>query len=164
MDTERMEEIYQEIGQQLNIIIPEDWDRVILYSAVSEFSNRTYFYYFPTKRNTPIFSLDIEDKENVVEEEINEQLHELYNYLRDLWNEFENQNQEKWTNLTLELLSTGKLNIDYRYNDIQNEDSYEQQVIWEYEKLNIKPNHRNQRDIKIIEEYIKRSKNSESEK
>ena len=60
MNTERMEELYQSIGQQLNTIIPEDWDKVLLYSEVTEWSNRTYFYYYALNKNNPVYSLDIE--------------------------------------------------------------------------------------------------------
>ncbi|MGG0847854.1 immunity protein YezG family protein [Peribacillus simplex] len=133
--------------------MPEPWDKVLLYSEVTEWSNRTYFYYYPHNKKTPIYSLDIEDMDNVNEDEVNRQLHQLYEYLRELWDEFKNQKQEQWTNLTFELTSNGNFNIDYNYRNLENEDSYEQQVIWEYEKLDIIPNENRKRDFKIIEEY-----------
>ena len=160
MNTERMEELYQSIGQQLNTIIPEDWDKVLLYSEVTEWSNRTYFYYYALNKNNPVYSLDIEHIYNVDEDEDDEQLQQLYHYFRELWSEFKSQNQEPWTNLTLELSSNGKLNIDYSYNSLQNVDNYEQQVFWEYEKLGIKPNENRKRDLKIIEEYLKNNRES----
>ena len=159
MNKEKMEQLYQKIGQQLNLIIPEAWDKVLLYSEVTEWSNRTYFYYYPHKQETPVYSLDIEDTENVNEDEVNRNLHQLYEYLRELWSEFKNQKQEQWTNLTFELTASGKFNVDYSYKNLENEDSYEQQVIWEYEKLGIIPNENRKRDFKIIEKY-KRSINN----
>ncbi|MGG0790440.1 immunity protein YezG family protein [Peribacillus simplex] len=155
MNKEKMEQLYQNIGRQLNFIIPESWDKVLLYSEVTEWSNRTYFYYYPDNKETPIYSLDIEDMDNVNEDEVNRQLHQLYESLRELWDEFKNQKQEQWTNLTLELTSNGKFNIDYNYRNLENDDSYEQQVIWEYEKLGIMPKANRKRDFKIIEEYKK---------
>lgn len=157
MNKENIEELYQKIGQQLNLIIPETWDKVLLYSEVTEWSNRTYFYYYPHNNEMPTYSLDIEDMDEVSEDEVNQKLHQLYEYLRELWNEFKNQKQEQWTNLTLELTSNGKFEIDYNYENLENEDSYEQQVIWEYKKLGMMPNKNRQRDYKIIEEYIKRN-------
>ncbi|MES1042721.1 MULTISPECIES: immunity protein YezG family protein [Peribacillus] len=159
MNKEKMEQLYQNVGRQLNFIIPESWDKVLLYSEVTEWSNRTYFYYFPHNKEIPIYSLDIEDMDNVNEDEVNRQLHQLYEYLRELWDEFKNQKQEQWTNLTLELTSNGKFNIDYNYRNLENDDSYEQQVIWEYEKLGIMPNANRKRDFTIIEEY-KKTKNT----
>lgn len=150
-----MEQLYQKIGQQLNVLIPQSWYKVVLYAEVTEYSNRTYFYYYPLGEKNPIYSLDIEDMDSVNEEEINILLHQLYEYLRELWVEFKKQKQEQWTNLTLELFSSGKFNIDYDYRDIENEDSYEQQVIWEYERLGITPNDTRPRDLKILEEYKK---------
>ncbi|MCC5803755.1 immunity protein YezG family protein [Rossellomorea vietnamensis] len=160
MNKEKMELLYKKIGQQVNLIIPESWDKVLLYSEVTEWSNRTYFYYYPYKKEEPIYSLDIEDMNNVNEDEVNRQLHQLYEYLRELWMEFKNQKQEQWTNLTFELISNGKFNIEYSYKNLENEDSYEQQVIWEYEKLGIIPNDNRQRDFKIIEEYNKSINNN----
>lgn len=155
-----MEQLYQKIGRQLNLIIPESWDKVLLYSEVTEWSNRTYFYYYPFKKETPFYSLDIEDMDNVDEDEVNSQLLQLYEYLRELWDEFKNQKQEQWTNLTFELTSDGKFSVDYNYRNLENDDSYEQQVIWEYEKLGIMPNENRKRDFKIIEEYKKNINNT----
>ncbi|RID89374.1 DUF600 family protein [Peribacillus asahii] len=154
MNTEGLEHLYQKIGTQLNVIIPEAWDKVLLYSEVTEWSNTTYFYYYPFQKATPIYSLDIEDMDNV-DEEVDNQLFELYTYLRALWSEFKKNKQEPWTNLTLELTSDGKFNIDYDYRNLENEDIYEQQVIWKYERLGMLPDDDRKRDVKIIEEYKK---------
>lgn len=35
MDKHKMEYLYKKIGQQLNLIIPETWDKVLLYSEVT---------------------------------------------------------------------------------------------------------------------------------
>lgn len=155
-----MEQLYQKIGQQLNLIIPEAWNKVLLYSEVTEWSNRTYFYYYPYEQERPVYSLDIEDMENVNEDEINSALHRLYKLLRELWDEFKKQKQDQWTNLTFELMASGRFNIDYSYREIENEDSYEQQVIWDYEKLGIIPNENRKRDFKIIEEYKRNINNT----
>ena len=53
MNTEDMEKLYKKIGSQLDSIIPESWDKVLLYSAVTEWSNRTYFYYYSHGAKNP---------------------------------------------------------------------------------------------------------------
>ncbi|KFM95079.1 DUF600 family protein [Bacillus clarus] len=93
--------------------------------------------------------------DHVNEEEINGQLHELYEYLSELWKEFKDNKKEQWTNLTFELASDGKFNVDYNYRNLENDDSYEQRVIWEYEKLGIVPDKNKKRDFKIIEKHKK---------
>lgn len=50
MNKEKMEQLYQQIGQQLNLITPESWEKVLLYSELTEWGNRTYFYYYPQKK------------------------------------------------------------------------------------------------------------------
>ena len=158
MSIRNMEPMYLNIGQQVNQIIPEPWDEVLLYSEVTEESNRTYFYYYPHIKETPIYSLDIEEMIDIDEYEVNRKLHQLYEYLKELWVETKNLKQQQWTNLTLELNSDGKFDIDYKYNNLVNEDSYEQQIIWEYEKLGLVPNEDRARDVKIIEEYRENNK------
>ncbi|MCA0172891.1 immunity protein YezG family protein, partial [Bacillus sp. RAR_GA_16] len=75
--------------------------------------------------------------------------------------EFKNQKQQPWTNLTLELTSNGKFNIEYDYEDLSNEDSYKQQVIWEYENLGKMPNENRERDLTIIKKYTKASNSND---
>lgn len=155
MNTEDMEKLYKKIGSQLDSIIPESWDKVLLYSAVTEWSNRTYFYYYSHGAKIPIYSLDIKDMYDVGKEEVNDKLDQLYEYLDELWNQFKDNKQEQWTNLTFELESNGEFNINYCYGNLEEYDEYEQQVIWEYEKLGMLPCKNRKRDAEIIEEYKK---------
>lgn len=151
----------EKISNQLHLIIPEPWDKILLYSEVTEWSNRTFFYYFPHLSESPIYSLDLEEMAICDEDEVNLQLHQLYEDLRQLWNEFKNQKQQPWTNLTLELTSNGKFNVEYDYEDLSNEDSYKQQVIWEYENLGKMPNENRERDLTIIKKYTKASNSND---
>lgn len=43
VDTTKMEELYQEIATEINMIIPEQWSEVLLYSEVEEHSDATFF-------------------------------------------------------------------------------------------------------------------------
>ncbi len=84
-----------------------------------------------------------------------EKLFKLNDYVEKLHEEFKNNNQPLWSNLTFELTSSGKFNIDYDYTDLDNcdYDDYERHVIWKYKKLNTLPDENNEFDKEIIEKY-----------
>ncbi|WP_077912449.1 immunity protein YezG family protein [Paenilisteria weihenstephanensis] len=44
MSNENVNSLYQEIATELNMIIPEQWSEVLLYSEVEEHSDATFFY------------------------------------------------------------------------------------------------------------------------
>ncbi len=147
-----MENIYQEIAYNLQSMIPGAWIKIHLYAEVWKGSRQVYFYFYPDGKSEPIYSLDIIKKYNVDEEAIEELEDNLYDCFTELSEEFSNQNQEKWTNLTLTIDTTGEFNIDYNYEDLSEVDPYEQQIIWEYKNLGIKT--KGKRPQAIIEKYI----------
>lgn len=130
-----MEDLYQRAAEILNNLIPVPWKKIYLYAEVSDDSRQVFFYFYPEEKNVPIYSLDIIDKYNVEEQYFEELEDELYDVFTELWDVFERQKQEKWTNLTFILDNSGEFNIDYNYNDLAEADSYEQQIIWEYKYL-----------------------------
>ncbi|WP_221638705.1 immunity protein YezG family protein [Listeria grandensis] len=159
VDTTRMEELYQEIATEINMIIPEQWSEVLLYSEVEEHSDATFFYYYPMGKTTPIYSLDIEDIEGVDVEEVDNGLSNLSDLLRKLWNEFIVNKQEPWKSLNFILNSEGKFNIQYSYEDLEKDgyDYVDRVAIWEYEKLNMLPKSTDVSGIELIENYKKKS-------
>ncbi|MFC0186696.1 immunity protein YezG family protein [Fictibacillus aquaticus] len=152
MNTNNLESIYKKAAIQINTIIPEPWEKVMVYSEVDEHSDSTVFFYYPKNKKEPIYSLDIGDMEGVDEEEIDQQLNELDSIYRELWEEFKSNNQEPWTNLTFELYSTGKFDIEFDYTifDENKLNHYERLIIWKYRKLGISPNGNRESDMKLI--------------
>ncbi|MNI96151.1 putative antitoxin YezG [compost metagenome] len=61
--------------------------------------------------------------------------HQLYEYFEELWKEFKVQEQEQWTSLTYLLDSSGKIKINYGYEDISLLSPVEKQEKWEAEYL-----------------------------
>ena len=158
MNTENLESIYQKVAIQLNNIIPEPWDKVMVYSEVDEYSDSTVFFYYPKKKQEPIYSLDIEDMEGIDEDEMDCQLNLLDSIFRELWEEFKRNKQEPWTNLTCELYSTGKFDMDFDYTILEEENNnynhYERLIIWKYKNLGIFPDEKRGNDVKLIRGYI----------
>lgn len=161
MNAENVESIYQKVALQLNSIIPEPWEKVMVYSEVEEYSDSTVFFYYPKNKQEPIYSLDIEDMEGIDEDETDRQLNLLDSLFRELWEEFKRNKQEPWTNLTFELYSTGKFDIEFDYTLLDEENNYnhyERLIIWKYKKLGISPDEKRESDVKLIREYINTQK------
>lgn len=126
-----MEAIYQKVANVLIDMIPEDWKKTLLYAEVREGFSQVYFYYYPTNQEKPVYSLDIPDFYNVDKRLYKELKQELYECFEELRNEFKVQDQEQWTNLTFILDNTGRMRINYGYEDISELSTVVKQDKWE---------------------------------
>jgi uncharacterized protein (TIGR01741 family) len=135
METKMMEQIYQQIATTLVNIVPEEWEKIFLYAEFREGYRKMFFYYYPQSRKKPVYSLDIPEIFNISEDDFDDLENELYNSFARLWEEFREQEQEQWTNLTFMLDSTGKMKINYDYEDISELSPVEKQDKWEAEYL-----------------------------
>ncbi|WP_419893141.1 immunity protein YezG family protein [Oceanobacillus kimchii] len=134
METKNMEEIYQEVADILVNMVPEEWNRILLYAEIREGYRKVFFYYYTN--NNPIYSLDIPDLFQIDEDSFESLEDDLYNCFSALWNEFKSQDvQEPWTSLTFILDNSGKMNIDYGYEDISELSPVEKQDDWEEKYL-----------------------------
>jgi uncharacterized protein (TIGR01741 family) len=130
-----MEKLYTEIAGSLNMMIPEEWSKILLYAGVDEGYSQVYFYYYPKTNNKPIYSLDIVDRYNIDKKIYESFDQKLYDCFVRLWEEFKIQGQEPWTYLTFILDNEGKMKIDFKYDDISALDFIERQNKWEAEHL-----------------------------
>ncbi|BBW97003.1 immunity protein YezG family protein [Geobacillus icigianus] len=136
METYKMEYIYQQIADLLVNMIPEAWRKILLYAEFREGYKKIFFYYYPEKEGEPVYSLDITDLFNVDENEFDRLENELYSCFSRLREEFKEQEQESWTNLTYILDNTGRMKIHYGYDDLSEMSPVEKQEKWENEYLN----------------------------
>ncbi|MFC0186700.1 immunity protein YezG family protein [Fictibacillus aquaticus] len=130
-----MEQSYQQIANTLVDTIPEDWQKILLYAEYREGYKKIFFYYYPKNGTKPVYSLDIPDLFNVNENMYEEFEDELYQCFTRLWAEFKEQDQEQWTHLTFILNNTGKMKIDYGYDNIAEISPVEKQEKWEAKYL-----------------------------
>lgn len=117
METSNMETIYQQIAYILNDMIPEDWEKVLLYAEMREGYGQVFFYFYPLGSNTPVYSLDIEDQYDVDSQNYRSLKNQLFDCCEQLWSEFQQQGQEQWTCFTYILKHTGEMKIQYSYDD-----------------------------------------------
>lgn len=135
METKKMEQTYQQIADTLVNIVPEEWKKIFLYAEYREGYKKIFYYYYPETGVKPVYSLDIMDLFNMNEDEFDELENELYHCFSKLWEEFKEQKQEQWTNLTFILDNTGTMKINYGYEDISELSPVEKQEKWEAEYL-----------------------------
>lgn len=135
MNTENMENIYQNIANVLNDMLPEEWSRILLYAEIREGYAHIFFYYYPINSKKPIYSLKIEEKFNLDIQRYSELENQLYDYCEELWHEFGGQQQEKWTSLTFILDNNGKMKVHYQYNDLSEIDPTSKRKQWEEKYL-----------------------------
>jgi uncharacterized protein (TIGR01741 family) len=133
LETKKMEVIYQRVANILNEMIPEDWRKILLYAEFREGYSQVFFYYYPMNEDKPVYNLDIVDIFNVDKRHYKSLKQELYNCFEELWNEF--KIQEQWTNLTYILDNTGRMKINYGYEDLSEINPVEKQEKWEAEYL-----------------------------
>lgn len=158
MSTSRIEDLYQKIGEKINEIIPDKWNKVYLYAEILPDSRIVYFYFESSAKNILIYSYNIPAEYGVDEGVYKKLRRELINCFEQLHEEFKLSTPEAWTNLTMYLDCTGKFSMDYNYDEIDLEPD-QQRTIWKYKVLGICPTDAD--DIRLVEKYAKDSENKE---
>ncbi|AMQ73157.1 antitoxin YezG family protein [Bacillus sp. B38] len=151
METRKMQDLYQLIGEKLNDIIPGEWTKIYLYAEVLDDSTMVLFHFRTPANNQIIYSQDIPSHYNVSKDIFNTLLRELRELFEELKTEHRNNNDDVWTNLTLTLDRRGELQLDYNYDDIlaSELDGYERIAIWEYKNLGILPEDEDDKEFVI---------------
>lgn len=146
-----MGQLYQQIAEQLNEMIPCEWTKIILYAEILDDSSEVYFFFNTLQSEENIYSHDIPKQFDVSKKIYVSLLIELQELFEELREEFKANNQDIWTNLTLKLYNTGKFSIDYDYTDVIASDlnGTQRQMIWEYQNLGILPEDGNDKEFVI---------------
>ncbi|XLG13299.1 putative antitoxin YezG [Bacillus velezensis] len=85
-----MGELYQQIAEGINEIIPSEWEKVILYAEILDDSSEVFFYFNPPQSEDYIYSHNIPEHFHVSEDIYDElllQLHDSFEELRDEFKE-----------------------------------------------------------------------------
>ena len=131
----RIDEIYQEIADVLVDAIPENWRQVKVYAEVAGIESSVFFYYYPTKSDTAVFSADIPKKFKAYKDLYAQLLEELEVTFSQLWFELKEENDEPWTSVTYTLTDEGEVNVHFSYDDLSMLSVEEKQHNWETKNL-----------------------------
>ena len=159
METKKMGELYGIIANKVNDIIPDNWEKIYLYGEILDDSREVYFYFKSLTNKELVYGHDIPIKYNVDKRMYRQLLRELISSIVDLYNEYKENNESVWTNLTFLLDNTGKFNIKYNYDDVLNSEftAGERQIIWEYDVLGIEPEEEHK---EMINKYLESKNNA----
>ncbi|MED1124947.1 antitoxin YezG family protein [Bacillus atrophaeus] len=154
MGTEKLGVLYQKIAEQINEMIPAEWNKVALYAEILDDSREVYFFFNTINSEDFIYSHDIPEHYQVSKQIYDDLLIELQDLFDELRDEWKANNSDVWTNLTLKLDYTGKFSIDYDYENVIEStlDDYQRQMIWEYTNLGISP--MDKEDEEFVKNYL----------
>ena len=107
ISTKKIKELYEEVRKQIFNMIPEKWESIYLYASVIQSENREngemFFYYFPKGmlRKNPVNVYEIPNKFSIDEESYLLLAKKLYHTIKLLRQEWKNENQRLWSNITI---------------------------------------------------------------
>jgi hypothetical protein len=148
----QLNELYLQIYNQVNAIIPEEWTNVILYGEVFAELSKTHFYYFPVKANKFVSGGNIFELFPVDYSQFREDWRQIIYSLEKLHQTFIDHGQEPWTNLTMRFDCNGKFSFEYHYDDFTDIDAYTRLLLWEHmiAKVPLDDSY----EIKTVNEYV----------
>ena len=162
LTTQNVKKIYGKIQEQLFEMIPEKWNRVYLYASVIERSQELqtgemFFYYYPKSilKKNPVNVYEVPSKFNIDEKAYINLADKLYARIKELRNEFRNNHDKLWSNLTISIENC-QFKIEYHYEDLvaSKYTSYDRHIIWRYEYLKIPITSFSKQEERLIESYL----------
>ena len=161
--TRKIKEMYEDIQRSIFYMIPEKWDKMILYASVEDLPDKNttgelFFYYIPKgilKKN-PINVYEIPQKFNLDEVEYLRLVRILYQKIVAIRVEFKKEEiRNTWSNITM-TIKGANFKVEYDYENLKYSpfSSYERHVIWRYNYLNVGIEQMNKKERKIIDRYL----------
>jgi hypothetical protein len=161
--TKKIKEIYEDIQRKIFYMIPEKWEKLYLYSSVTDLidgqkTGELFFYYIPKgilKKN-PVNVYEIPYKFNLDEKEYLKLVNILYKKIVELREEFKKiELVSTWTNITM-IIEGIKFKVEYDYEDLTTSkfSSYERHIIWRYKYLGIGEEKLNKQEREILQRYL----------
>ena len=137
---ENLNEMYQEIANKINEMIPVEWDKVYTKAYIKEESKEvfsTILYLVVMNYITILLFLKNIMFQKIFKELLDE-LYENFDRLRELFIE---NNQEPWTSCEFDFNNEGKLNVSFDYIDWKNSEfgPLARENYYEYKKFGILP-------------------------
>ena len=112
-----LNDLYREIAQQINDMIPTEWDYFYFNGEVKEEEGGVFFFFTPKGEEQHIFSHYILKLYSVDKRAYNKELHKLFLLTVELQKVFIDNNQDPWFSVTLILNNEGKLNVHFDYTN-----------------------------------------------
>ena len=154
----QLNEMYQEIANHINDMIPTEWEQVYTMAYIDEGGGEVFFNYTTPGSDDLHYYTSIPDDYNVSErifDELSDELYENFDRLRELFIE---NNQEPWTSCEFDFNNEGKLNVAFAYIDWKNSEfgPLAREYYYEYKKFGVVPEKEYAiNKVKKVEQFIK---------
>lgn len=122
-----METVYSKVGLTLFNVLPNGWDKAILYAQITESSYELFYYAKVNGEYINNFDLEKEGL-GVDRQEVRKHFREIYEIL------LPNYRENQWYAMTFILSKTGEFTVDYEYTDYS-ENSFEYKKLWKEKYL-----------------------------
>ena len=160
-NSKRLKKIYEEIQQKIFYAVPGQWEELYLYASIIDRLGKVqtgemYFYFMPKgllKRKF-VNVYEVPNKYDIEEDEYMKLVDLLYDEIKLLREEFEDENQKVWSNITISI-KNNRFKIEYNYDDLLGGQSeyYAHHIFWRQKYLHIEPHGRKEKNA--IEQYLK---------
>ena len=132
---EKLAKIYSQLGNHIVSMIPVEWSKIYYLGEVGDEKSHwsSVFYFYCADNNQIIRSHDMLEIYNISMGIYNELLDEADSYLLEIYDCFQEYEQELWNQLSFTIDKSGKFNIDYIYNISVDDDQVKREVVWAYE-------------------------------
>ncbi|HDH4326222.1 TPA: TIGR01741 family protein [Staphylococcus aureus] len=161
---EKLSQKYNEIANEINGMIPVDWEKVYVIAYVDDGGGQVIFYYTKPGNDELYYYSSIVEDYNVLEEVFDDLWMELYRSFKKLRNIFKEESLEPWTSCEFDFTSDGNLNVSFDYIDWLNTefDQLSLENYYMYKKFGVIPEMEYEmEEIKEIEQYIKEQEEAE---
>ncbi|HDI0324469.1 TPA: TIGR01741 family protein [Staphylococcus aureus] len=160
---EKLSQKYNEIANEINGMIPVEWEKVYVIAYVDDGGGQVIFYYTKPGNDELYYYSSIVEDYNVLEEVFDDlwtDLYRLFKKLRDLFKE----DLEPWTSCEFDFTRDGKLNVSFDYIDWMNSEfgPMGREDYYMYKKFGIWPEKEYAINrVKKIEDYVKEQEEAE---
>lgn len=130
---------YQAIAEQLNKIVPVEWEEIVLYGEYVAGVASACFYYRKQKDGTYLSGGKIPDAYGVDTNVYFPLFQELINRVKELKRAFTECHPQEWKTLTFYLKNDFQFRVEYAYEIEEEADIYQRQIDWVCKTLGIEP-------------------------
>lgn len=154
-----LNKLYKDIAQQVNEMIPTEWENFYFNGEVKEGEGGLFFFFTPKGEKEHVFSHHIPKLYSVDKRGYNKELHKLFQLTVELQKVFTDNDQEAWFSVTLLLNDTGKLNVHFDYTN-WHESEYGPSARIEYFEYKFVSKNKKELDLDLIKRMKEFEKNS----
>ncbi|HHS3007563.1 TPA: antitoxin YezG family protein [Staphylococcus argenteus] len=155
---EKLRQMYNEIANEINGMIPVEWEKVYAMAYIDDEGGEVFFNYTKPGSDELNYYSDIPNDCNVSKDIFKNSWFKVYRMFDELREIFKEEGLDPWTSCEFDFTRDGKLNVSFDYIDWINTefDQLSRENYYMYKKFGVLPEMEYEmREIKEIEQYIK---------